>query len=195
MSIESDIQNLVNQMTSQRTLNKWRHLCKININKFVKHAAKTYFTLKANKYYFYIDTSTLTDGFIIQGVKPNIAAVNTMKGFGIRTRQLVNLDKPIHVKINDDVGWKTIKHRLRGYHDLRAKPLKTSYYGVSGEPVEYFGAKKRKGKGKAKVYGVIEHESVPIYSAEGVADWLMTNREEMYRILQECAISALQSED
>lgn len=195
MSVESDIQSLVNQMTSQRTINKWRHLCKININKFVNRNAKTFFNVKMNKYYFYVDTNTLTDGFILQGVKPNLAAVNSMKGFGIRTRQLVNLDKPIHVKINYEVGWKTIKHRLRGYHDLRAKPLKTEYFGVSGEPVEYFGAKKRKGKGKAKIYGVIEHESVPIYSADGVVEWLMTNKEEMYRILHDCAISALQNDD
>lgn len=189
-----ELKQLISEFKNQRTVNEWKHLCKINMNAFVRRNSRTFFTLKATNYYFYVDTSTLTDSIILQGVKPNIGTLNSMKGFGVRTRQKVNLSKPIHVKIDDFVGWKTITHRMRGYHDLRSPKLDTDYFGVSGEPVEYFGAKKRKGKGKAQVFGVIEHEAVPIYSEQGLVEWLMYNKAEMFRILTECAQTAIQNQ-
>ena len=184
MSPMDDLNQYINELVSKDKVQEWKELAKPRIQAYVSNT-KPFTLKKLSKFFFYIDSDTFIDSLVIQGVKPNAGFA---KGFTAKKRVLKPLAEPRPFQ-NDKGKWFTAKYRLAGYSSIGVEPLDTKYYVVSGSIREYFGLKR---KGGYKAYGLIDDAVVPIYSEQGIVDWLMeTQSTELYSILNECAIEAL----
>ena len=177
------LQDLVSQITDEKTLKKWKAIARQKILKYAS-VANPFKGIKPTDYYLYIDSKTLSFGLILHGVKPNAGAI---RGFSAPVNQRVDAPKPIHVKL--PFGWRTVDTERKTGSYLGVKQLDTSYYGVSGTPNEYFGLKR---KGKVEAFGIADNTAVPVYSDFGFVEWLTQDSiEELESILIDAGYTAL----
>lgn len=179
-----NITDLLNNITDDKTIKKWKETAAKNIRDFTKRT-NPFKGLKVSNYYLYIDTKSRTYSIELSGVKPNLGHA---KGFSAPVEKRKVADKPIHVHL--DKGWRTVHtERVTSPTPGVARPLDTSYYGVSGKPKAFFGLKRKNGK---EAFGLIGDTAVPIYSEEGFVEFLTQDSEkELERILIEAGYTAI----
>lgn len=182
-----ELKDLIQQLESKKSFFRWKKISSKDLSDFAKRTNP--YKIKPSGYYFYVDTRSKTYEIILQGVKPNAGAV---KGFSAPVKKKIPIK---HEKVN--VGspsspvWRTIKNRSVLASNIGVEALNPAYYGVSDKPSQFFGKKIKSG---LMAFGVAtqEHEAVPIYSENGLVEWVSDiNKDEMISILIEAGYKAL----
>lgn len=176
-----DLSEILSEITDEKTLKKWKNLAAKNIKKFARNT-NPYNKLKISDFYLRIDTKTKTYGIILTGNKPNVGHV---KGFGAPVNKYTKSPNPIHYEKNG--RWYTTYKERETSNNLGAKPLEMAFYGEV--PKEYFGLKR---KGAKVAFGLVNDEAVPVYSDEGLVEYISINQqEELERILFEAGYTVI----
>lgn len=184
-----ELKELLKNLESKNRFFRWKKIASKDLSDFAKRTNP--YKIKYSGYYFYVDTKTKTYEIILHGVKPNAGAV---KGFRAPVNKKTQI-KNEKVNLGTEAApiWKTVKNRVSMSSGIGVESLNPKYYGVSDRPSQFFG---KKIKGGLMAFGVAvqEHEAVPIYSENGLVEWVADiNKDEMISILLEAGFKALSS--
>ena len=181
MMAKPTLTDILNRLDSKQAVQQWKEVSAKNIKKFAESANP--FDIRPSGYYLYIDTDSMTYSVVLRGVKPNAGAA---KGYQAPVRVLRPLDPmvgPANVGSQTGRIYRWVGFRWGTTQHLGSKPLKPHYFGTSGELDSYFGVPLKRYE---KIYGldVTEHVSVPIYSKEGLVEFITEdNRAELDSIM------------
>jgi hypothetical protein len=157
------IKDLLEKLQSPENIKKWKESAKLELTKLAK-SSNPFKQLKVTGYYFYVDTKSRSFAIILQGVKPNLGHT---RGFTAPVNQREKTPKPRH--FYGEGGWKTVDTQRKSSNSAGSKPLQTSYFGVSGNPTQFYGLRRR---GGIEAFGLINETPVPVYSEYGFVEYL-----------------------
>lgn len=179
----SGLDNIIEQITDEKTIQRWKELAAKEIRAFSKRA-NPFHGLKVSNYYLYIDTKTRSYSIELQGVKPNAGVA---RGFSAPTGQRESSD-PQKILFGDK--WRTVFTKRKTGSLGIAKPLDVKYYGVNQKPRSFFGLSR---KGKKEAFGVVDNDVViPVYNNTGLVEFLTQDmQKELFAILQNAGYTAI----
>lgn len=187
MTPTQELRKIIDSLSENKRIFRWKKIAAQEIKGFVKNTNP--FKMKASDYYFFVDVRSKTYQIILRGVKPNAGYA---KGFSapIDKTHLIRSHK-VNFGSDQKPFWRTVKRVVDTVGGLGVEVLDASYYGVSGKPSQFFG---KKSKGGKLAYGVsvMDNVAVPIYSEDGLVEWVAeTNADELQNILIDAGYKAL----
>lgn len=180
------IDGLISKIVSDKTIEEQKKIAAKAIKAFAKNAS-IFRNLKVSDYYLYIDTESRTCAIILRGLKPN---AGRMRGYNAPVDKRKPLEVPKKVKLS--FGWRTVRTERKTAESQGVKALEADYFGVSGQPDQYFGLKR---KNRIDAFGLVDETAVPVYSNTGFVEWLtIDNAAELERICIESGYAAINKE-
>lgn len=175
-----------------RIMKKWRSLITRELRAFTRRGIKAtkYKKLKSSGRYFGIKANKKGDEIRIFGTKPN---AGLLYGFSAPINERVQSSTPF--KIRTISGWRMTRKRQKYSDSLGSgiDPANVPYLGTGARPDgAYFGIMKN---AKPLAYGFVgDNLALPVYSDEGIADWLMIeHHQEVDSLVQACGELAIES--